>query len=262
MPPSRYSALRQQFRVDPESALEEAKTCDLYRTAIVCFVCCALAVSDPRKVSEANVLALGGDWERELKFAHELTGKPPVWCTKCRKANSGGKGKRGRPAAPSHPVDGVENATKCESCKSLLAPSSHKSDLMTHWRPVHASLLGVNPKTENLCDSCIANTLKRYKREKREDNPVTVQAVTRERKQPPRGGLTTEKAMGQAKEAMEEVKTLLVENARLEGLVDILEGDLRSLKAAMGLANGSHSTPSGRAMKDRYPTPTPRSLRV
>jgi hypothetical protein len=68
--------------VDPESTLEEVKTCDLYRTrtAFVCFVCCAMIVSDARKVSAANVLAMGGDWDRELKFAHELTGKRPVWC--------------------------------------------------------------------------------------------------------------------------------------------------------------------------------------
>ena len=138
IPPSRYSTLRKLYRVDPESALEEAKTCDLYRTAIVCFVCCALVVSDPRKVSEANVLALGGDWERELKFAHELTGKRPVWCQKCRKANSGGKGKRGRPATPFHPVGGVEDATKRESCESVLSPSPHKTDLLREWRPVLA----------------------------------------------------------------------------------------------------------------------------
>jgi hypothetical protein len=56
------AAMRQQFLVDSESILEEVKTCDLYRTAFVCFVCCAMIVSDPRKVSQANVLAMGVDF--------------------------------------------------------------------------------------------------------------------------------------------------------------------------------------------------------
>jgi hypothetical protein len=116
------------------STLEEVKTCGLYRTAFVCFVCCAMIVSDARKVSEANVANVLGDWDREVKF----TGKRPVWCQKCRKANSGGKGKRGRPATPSHPVGGVEDATKRESCESVLSPSPHKTDLLREWRPVLA----------------------------------------------------------------------------------------------------------------------------
>jgi hypothetical protein len=45
----------------------------------------------------------------------------------------------------------------------------------------------------------------------------TVQAASRNRKPPAWRGFTVEEAMEEAEEAMEEVRALLVENARLEG---------------------------------------------